>query len=103
MTRPDPTADEYATVTFDVSTLTLGEAATAEAQSGQTIQQLLRGMASRRILGMLVHELRSSEQPRSWHELSILRLLDVTSSTLQSRSAETAAKSSPGPSETRST
>jgi hypothetical protein len=85
--RPAATADEYAEVTFSLPTLTLGEAAAAEAATGQSIQALLRAPSSRRILAMFVHELRSSATPRSWHELSSLRLLDVTSSILQSRSA----------------
>lgn len=80
------------TVTLDISTLTLGEAAAAEIQSGATIQQLARGRATLRLLAMFVHELRTSAQPRSWQELSNLRLLDVSSSTSQSDSTETPAK-----------
>lgn len=87
MARAEATADEYATVTLDISTLTLGEAAKAEQQSGMTIQQLSRSSAGTILLAMFVHELRSSAEPRSWSELSNLRLLDVSSSTRRARSA----------------
>lgn len=76
--------DDLATVTLDLETLTMGEAAEAERQSGQPLSVLLRSPMSRRMLGWFVHGLRSSERPPSWSELSSLRLLDVS----QSRSPE---------------
>ena len=66
-------------ITLDISTLTLGEAAAAEYASGQNIQELIRSRASLIMLAMFVHDLRNSEQPRSWHELSNLSLLDASS------------------------
>ena len=78
---------EYAEITLDVSTLTLGEAWAAERESGATLQQMLRSQAARKLLAVFVHELRSSEKPRSWQELSNLRLLDGSSSTSRSDSA----------------
>lgn len=79
-------------VTLDITTLTLGEAAAAEIASGATIQQLAKGRATLRLLAMFVHELRTSAAPRSWSELSNLRLLDASSSTSQSPREETPAK-----------
>ena len=73
-----------ANITLDITSLTLGEAAEAEFQSGKTIQQLAKGRASLLLLATFVHELRSSEQPRNWQELSNLPLLDVSSLTSQS-------------------
>lgn len=86
MERDPITADEYATVTLDITTLTLAEAAAAEAASGLVMRQLARGV-NLRILAMFVHELRTSDAPRSWSELSSLRLLDVSSSILRSAQA----------------
>lgn len=40
MERDPITADEYATVTLDITTLTLAEAAAAEAASGLVMRQL---------------------------------------------------------------
>lgn len=74
-------------ITLDVSTVTLGEWAQAELASGLTMAQLLKSHAARKMLAMFVHELRHSEKPRSWSELSSLRLLDVSQSTLSFPSA----------------
>lgn len=71
---------EYTEITLDVSTLTLGEAASAEIESGMTLQQMLRSQAARKLLALYVHELRSSGSKRNWSELSTLRLLDGSSS-----------------------
>lgn len=74
-----------AEVTLDISTLTLGEAAKAEMESGLSLQQMIKSSAARKILALYVLELRSSESGRSWQELSNLRLLDGSSSTSQSQ------------------
>jgi hypothetical protein len=73
--------DDYETITLDVATITLGEAADAEIASGLTLQQMLRSQAARKLLALYVHELRSSGPKRNWRELSTLRLLDGSSST----------------------
>jgi hypothetical protein len=72
--------DDYQTITLDVTTLTLGEAADAEIASGLTLQQMLRSQAARKLLALYVHELRSSGPKRNWSELSSLHLLDGSSS-----------------------
>jgi len=74
-------------VTLNLSTLTLGEAAQAEIESGLTLQQMIRSSAARKILALYVLELRSSGDRRSWSELSSLRLLDGLSSTSPSAPA----------------
>lgn len=76
-------------ITIDITTLTLGEAAAAEVASGLTIQQLAKGRATLKLLALFVHELRHSERPRSWSDLSNLRLLDGSSSTSPSPGAGT--------------
>ena len=77
-----PAADAAPSLTLadvpalDVGTLTLGEMAEAEMQSGRSFQTLLTaGYATRKLLALWVHERRTSAQPRSWHELSALRPL----------------------------
>jgi hypothetical protein len=69
---------DQAMLTLDVNTLTLGEMAQMEAESGQPFAQLLatamRGGATRRLLALWVHEHRSSAQPRSWRQLGDLRV-----------------------------
>lgn len=59
---------------LDVNTLTLGEMAEAEWQSGKPIADLVRSPTSVLILALFVHELRTSAQPRSWRELASLPL-----------------------------
>lgn len=81
-----------ATVTLDISTLTLGEMAEAEMASGRTLQELLRSPGARKILALFVHQFRNSGVAPSWSELANLRLLDASSSTLRSDSAETPAR-----------
>jgi hypothetical protein len=80
------------TVTLDISTLTLGEAASAEIASGLTLQQMLRSQAARKMLALYVHRLRSSGDAPSWSELANLRLLDASSSQPHSAPEETPAK-----------
>jgi len=66
---------------LDVETLTLGEMAEAEAQSGRSFNSLLKGAATGKLLALWVHEYRNSEKPRSWQELSNLRAFGDSSST----------------------
>ena len=82
--RPTTSTSDVSTITLDLSTLTLGEMAEAERQSNRSFDDLLRaGTATRRLVAVFVAELRSSERPRSWLELSSLRLRDAQSSTSQ--------------------
>lgn len=64
-------------ITLDVDTLTLGEMATIEMQSGLPFSVILaaaiKGGATRRLLALWVQESRNSAQPRSWRELANLR------------------------------
>lgn len=80
---------DWREVTLDVATLTLGEAAEAERQSGLTIQQIAKGRATLKLLAMFVHGLRHSAKPPSWQELGSLRFLDVSLSTSQESRAGT--------------
>lgn len=66
---------------LDIKTLTLGEMAEVEAQSGRSFNALLRGAATGKLLALWVHEFRNSEKPRSWQELSALRAFEPSSST----------------------
>ena len=59
-------------VTLDITTLTLGELASAERASGLSYQEMMRGTFSRLLLAMYVHELRNSDEPR-WQETERLR------------------------------
>lgn len=68
-------------VTFDLGTLTLGEAAEAERQSGLSLSAMLKSPQTRVILGLFVHLSRTSADKPSWSELSSLRVLDVSRST----------------------
>ena len=74
-------AEQLRDVTFDLGTLTLGEAAEAERQSGLALSAMLRSPHTRRMLGLFVHLLRTSGSRPSWSDLSNLRLLDVSPST----------------------
>ena len=85
---------ELRDVTFDLTTLTLGEAAEAERQSGWTIGEIAKSRAALKTLALFVHVYRSSGRAPSWSELSNLRLLDVSPSTSRSRSAGASATSS---------
>jgi hypothetical protein len=73
--------DKLRDVTFDLETLTLGEAGEAERQSGMPLSAMLKSPHTRRILGLFVHLSRTSADKPSWSELSNLRLLDVSPST----------------------
>jgi hypothetical protein len=79
-------------ITFDLATLTLGEAAEIEMASGHSLQELLRSKVSIRLMAVFVQRYRSSGVVPSWQELSSLRLLDGTLSTSPLDSAETPAK-----------
>jgi len=85
--------DDLGTVTFDLETLTMGEASEAERQSGQPLSALLRSPVSRRMLGMFVHALRHYETPLTWSDLSNLRLLDVSQSSSREPSDNRSVKS----------
>ena len=85
--------DDLGTVTFDLETLTMGEASEAERQSGQPLSALLRSPVSRRMLGMFVHALRHYDKPLSWSDLSSLRLLDVSRSSSPEPSDNLSARS----------
>jgi hypothetical protein len=67
-------------VTLDVTTITLGEMSEIEIQSGVSFERLLRGKISRQMVALWVYARRTFEQPRTWQELSNLRLYDVASS-----------------------
>lgn len=82
------------TIKLDIGSVTLGEMVQIEIESGRSFDQLLRGSASRRLLGLWLHEHRSSEPPRSWDELSSLRALGGSSSTSLSPSDGPSATSS---------
>lgn len=71
-------------VTLDLDSLTLGEMAEVEqAAGGKDILVLLSaGRATQRLIALYINELRTSETPRSWQELSALRSQDAPSSTL---------------------
>jgi hypothetical protein len=83
--RVDQAAMDAALANLDVDTLTLGEMAAAEAESGQPFSQILqvaiRGGATRRLLALWLWERRNSAKPRSWRELADLRPSARSSST----------------------
>jgi hypothetical protein len=81
-------------ITVNIETLTLGELAAAEQSSGMSYQAMLKGRATMLLLALFVHELRSSEKPRSWQELSSLKVLDALSLMQRSSSDGAQAKSS---------
>lgn len=68
------------TVTLDLATLTLGEVAEAERQSGLPFAQMLKGSAGKMLLALFVHRWRSSGTVPSWHDLSSLPVSDALSS-----------------------
>jgi hypothetical protein len=71
------------TITLDLETVTLGEMAAVELAAGRDFLDLWKaGRGTRRLIAVYVSELRTSATPRSWQELSGLRLLDASSSTL---------------------
>ena len=67
-------------ITLDLNTLTLGEVAEAERQSGQTFDALLRGSAQRMMLALFVHRWRTSGDVPNWRELANLTVYDALSS-----------------------
>ena len=68
------------TITLDLHTLTLGEVAEAERQSGQSFDRLLRGSAAKMMLALFVHRWRSSGVVPTWRELENLPVSDALSS-----------------------
>ena len=63
--------DQWRDIKLDLSTLTLGEASSAEQSSGISIDKMARG-ATLRLLAMYVHGLRNFDVPPDWSELSSL-------------------------------
>ncbi len=81
-------------LTFDPDSLTLGEMVAVEAAGGEDFPKLwAAGLGMKLLIAAYVNELRTSEQPRSWNELSSLRLLDVSSSTSRASRAGRPVKS----------
>ena len=79
-------------VTFDITTVTLGEAAEAEMASGKSLQQLIKSRTALLILALFIQELRSSGAAPSWSEIASRKVLDVSSLTPHLPSTETPAK-----------
>ncbi len=63
--------------TFDLESLTLGEALAAEDASGLDLTVLLSRTGHRRMLGAFVLALRSSGRPPKWSELAGQRIFDT--------------------------
>ena len=79
--REPATMRDYDEVTLDLPSLTVGEIARAEVASGMTLQEMMASPMARKLMAVFIHELRNYVKPRSWHELSSLRLLDGRSLT----------------------
>ena len=61
--------------TLDIGTLTLGEMAALELESGRSMDSLLKGRATLLLVALWVADHRkTSGQPRSWQELGDLRV-----------------------------
>ena len=61
--------------TLDIGTLTLGEMAQLELESGRSMDSLLKGRATLLLVALWVADHRqSSGQPRSWQELGSLKV-----------------------------
>lgn len=90
-------------VTLDIGTLTLGEAAEAERQSGMRIEDIARSTAAMRMLAIFVYLLRSSAKEPRWSDLAALRLVDVSRSTSQRSRDGRSSKSSDSRSRTSRT
>jgi hypothetical protein len=88
--------DETVTeITVDLMTMTLGEMAEVERQSRRSIEEMLTaGKASRRLVALFVHGLRSSGPAPSWHDLSSRPLSARPFSDLPSRPDGPPARSS---------
>lgn len=79
---------DWATVPpLDVDTLTLGELMDVEIASGRSVDVLLRGRASRRMLGLYFHLWRTYGSEPPWHALASLRVLGASPSAPASRPA----------------
>ena len=81
------------TVRLDLETLTLGEILEAEDASGKDIGRLLSTSGGRRILAVFIQRSRISGSAPDWHELTSLRLLDVSSGVSDSRQVSPSATS----------
>jgi len=77
--------DEWRDIKLDLSTLTLGEASSAEQSSGLSIDKMAKG-ATLRLLAMYVHGLRTYDVPPSWSELSSLGATAVLQSSSPAQS-----------------
>ena len=73
-------------VTLDLNTVTMGEAAEAERESGWSIGEIVKSPSARRVLAMFIHGLRHYDVRPSWKELASLRAVDVSQSTSHSQS-----------------
>lgn len=89
-----------ATITLDLNTITLGEALEVERQSGRDFAELLQRQTTRNVLVLLINDLRTSDRPRSWHELLSLRISDSPFSTSPSDSDGASPTLNDSPSET---
>lgn len=90
MDTPEDVRRTVATVTIDLDRVTLGEMAEVELASGHDFVTLIRaGRATRRLVGLFLHEYRSSGVAPSWRELSDRRPLAPGSSTSPSSLAGT--------------
>lgn len=88
MTEQATDAIDWAALTIELETVTIGEMAAIEAASGRDFLRLLSsGAATRRLIALYLIELRHSEPRRSWSELSSLRPLANGPSTSPSRPA----------------
>ena len=71
------------TISFDVTTMTMGELLAVEEASGLTGQDILQSFGRpstlRLMVAVFVQRLRTSGQPPSWKSLSDLPILDALS------------------------
>lgn len=81
------------TVALDLESLTLGEIIAAEDASGKDIGRLLATSGHRRALAVFVQRSRSSGSAPDWHEITSLRLLDVSPGVSPSRAVSPSATS----------
>jgi hypothetical protein len=62
-------------ITLDVTTITLGEMAEIERESGRSMDGLLKGRATQLLVALwLADHRKNSGTPRSWQELCDLRV-----------------------------
>ena len=79
---------------FDIESLTLGETLAAEEASGKDLQDLIRTTSGRLLVAVFVQRLRSSGSAPDWHELTLLRVLDISSGDSPSPPASRSRRSS---------